>query len=101
MTLKDGEKLSIWKGYYDYNGATALTMRAANGEPYSNLTVNLLDDDFIGEPYRLKEKEFFVRSTEYNRDFLDAALLCGLFEDTGRRVEYGRGVTGEVWRFKN
>jgi hypothetical protein len=100
-TQIDGERVSIWQSRYDSNDRVAVSLRGEDGAPYSVLTVNLDSDDFEdGVGYTLQPGEFFVRSNEYSQGTIRGAMESGLFEDTGRTVTYGRGVTGLVWKFK-
>jgi hypothetical protein len=100
-TKIDGERISIWQSHYDTNDRVAIELRGEDGQPYSVLTVNLDDNDFEdGVCPKLLPGEFFVRSNEYSQDTVRGAMESGLFEDTGKTVTYGRGVTGLIWKFK-
>jgi hypothetical protein len=96
----DGETLTIFQGQYADGGAIAIYLTTDTGEPYCKLTVNLTDDDFSGPVEKLNAGEFFVRPGEIE-DIFPAILAVGLFEDTGRRAKYGRGVPTQVWRLKS
>lgn len=72
------------------NGRLAIKAYLANHEPWGVLTVNLPDDP-------LEPGEFFVKHWGGNEPLVEAALACGLFIDTGKRVETGY-VHAHVWR---
>lgn len=83
--------LQAMQGTYG-NGAPAIQLRGPDGEPVGTLSVNVPES--AGE---LADDEFFAKTYSENAGFVEPALACGLFEDTGRVVRAGY-LSFPVWR---
>lgn len=99
-TTIDGEKIEIFESRFVDSGGLAFMTFTAFGEPYAKLGVHLDAADMTQGSAKIAKDEFFVRACKYDTKFLAEMLKTGLFEDTGRRVLYGRDVPGQVWRRK-
>jgi hypothetical protein len=94
----DDENLTIWKSFYNDNGRLAVFVMDEMGAPYMKLSVNLGPDDMVEGSSDVAEDEFFVRLGNYDEHLHVPLLATGLFQDTQKRVKYGRAVPGAVWR---
>ena len=74
------------------NGVAAIRLHGPHGEPVGTLSVNV--PEAAGE---LADGEFFAKTYSENAGFVEPALACGLFEDTGRVVRAGY-LSFPVWR---
>jgi hypothetical protein len=71
------------------NGRLAIELLDEEGDSYTTLTTNLVDQD-------LADGEIFVKTWSENEDAAWGALKSGLFKDTGRRVPTGY-IEASVW----
>lgn len=88
LTLFDTDLRILQTAYRE--GATALHLVAADGEPWGTLTVNMPGTELAAD-------ELLVKTWGENEAMREPALHTGLFVDTGRRVTSGF-VEAEVWR---
>jgi len=88
----EGESLFLLEERYNDNGSLAVVLMCDDG-PYATLSINACDE--------LDTDEFVVNhDVSRIKPLMESLLVCGLFEDTGRRVNYGF-VTGQpVWRLR-
>lgn len=98
IRLEDGELLHIMETTFIDSGGLCFMIVSETGEPYTKLGVYLTKDDMVDGTSELGPNEFFVRKQPWDEKDHARFLATGLFEDTGRRVKYGRDVPGAVWK---
>lgn len=98
--VHDGETLTVMKAQYSDNGALCILILAANGEPYAKLSTNLHQEDLVEGTLNAEPDEIYVRfsGSDYMFELYDDLLKSGMFKNTGKTVQYGRGVYGHVWK---
>lgn len=89
VTVAGDEKIRFYRGLYD-NGRLAVFAICEDGEPWGKLSIN---EPGIG----LADGEFIAKTWAENSLWVEDARKCGLFMDTGSRVQVGH-CRGEVWR---
>lgn len=98
MRSEDGERLLIMETRFIESGGMCFLLLTEYGEPYMKLGVALTPEEVKEGVSSLGPGEFFVRCQSWDEEALKLLLGTGLFEDTGRRVKYGRNVPGAVWK---
>lgn len=90
--------LEIQQGYYSFGGnytdgnRVAIELLSNEDGPYSTFTVNVPE-------IRLETNEFILNHDNHPK-LEEAMMKTGLFEDTGKRANYGFVTGRPVWILK-
>ena len=87
----EDERILVHKTKYR-DGKLAITSTTVYGEPFGTLSVNT--------PHELEEDEFVVNHDTTQIGWDKYYMQTGVFEDTGKRVDYGWVSNQPVWRLK-
>lgn len=97
-----GETLTLRKGMYfpSQHFKLAIFIDCEDGEPYCTLSTNpgfgvgMQRDEFV-----INHNAAAVQALD-EPPFLEVVFATGLFEDTGRKMDYGMVKQMPVWRLK-
>jgi hypothetical protein len=81
---------TVFSTNYYTNGNRIFIELREDGQSFANLTVNIPE-------VPLNDYEIIIKNWSGNEEMAEAALLSGLFKDTGRRVATGH-VQAPIWK---
>lgn len=94
VTTVPDEELFIVRSKYANNKAMAISLYCADGEPYDDITVNI-----VGVSDTLPDGQVLIDSWNSSKDFLEQMLESGYFTDTGIRIPVGGfDAQAHVWQ---